>query len=859
MKKAIKIILSVILCIILLAGICVGGFFLLYTPSLTADFSQKTGEVTNGASGYLYGLAESGVPSSNMTESVDISTVSQKVVDGLQHPIGDIDNVYSQLDNTDYDIVYLQDAYSTWYYEQSNIEEMRANDEYDWQEFITEDYFPKVKEAVTYLSSTSYSDKVVYCLYNECDNGVWFGETQTADNDYGVSGVYNEQGAQNFFEAWKMTYDYVRSINPDALIGGPGFCDYNSDEISAFLTYCAENDCVPDVMIYHELSDDSIRFWQQHVSDYRQIEQELGIEELPIVVTEYGRMCDNGLPGKMLQYITQIEYTKVYGDNAYWRLADNLCDVAADDNSPNSNWWLYRWYTDMEGQTVYSKYNDLFNSNFENAFIKRKAEYTSWGFMGVVSITDDEDEIDVICGGRDGFATVKLKNLDETNFKNTTVKITVEEVVYKGISGVVNSPRVVSEYYETVGSKLNISLDNMSEENAYKITVVPVESKGEDYENETYIERYEFENGTLLGNAYTYDSAYATTGEESGMIGGMENEGDGVEITFTVPEDKTYTFDIIYGNSNDGEYDEDGKQNPNDRVDSVSIMTLDGEECEISFANTIKSEYTDCLSMSMELTAGEHTLSFKHSSGTIVLDSLLVSEETQSEIAVLKDSDRTDDETQSYLIVAPSDGYYDVSFSNDNISTAYINDNEIDLSQGNTVYFCRGLNYLDVKSATELEDFDVTDSENAAWTAELDANSAKLSDGAVISTNSTLNVDYIDGISCNSGTAQFTVTAPQDGTYAVTFLYSNNDEGGKHAYNVDLIERYVTISANGVSQDVYCRNTYSWDTYKTVTAYIQLNEGDNTITLTNSGNTKFDNQDTYAPYISNISVCSLQG
>ena len=87
--------------------------FPVYKPVLIADFSETEKEISNGASGYLYGIAEEGVPSKNMTESVDISTVVQKAPGGLQHPIGDIEHVESQLDKTDYNIVYLQDDYDT--------------------------------------------------------------------------------------------------------------------------------------------------------------------------------------------------------------------------------------------------------------------------------------------------------------------------------------------------------------------------------------------------------------------------------------------------------------------------------------------------------------------------------------------------------------------------------------------------------------------------------------------------------------------------------------------------------------------------------------------------------------------------
>lgn len=854
MKRFLKVLITVVVCLVFAVGLAAGGFLIFYTPSLTADMSVKTGNVTTGASGYLYGLAEEGVPSENMTESIDISTVSQKVPNGLQHPIGDISHVYTQLDNTDYNVVYLQDVYSTWYYEHDSIETARSKGIYDWKEFLNNDYLPKVRDSVKYLSNVSYSNKVVYCIYNECDNGIWFGENEKND-DGSIYGAYNEQGEQNFFEAWKITYDTVKSVNPDALIGGPGFYEYESGKLERFLTYCKENNCVPEIMIYHELNDYSILFWQSHVKEYRSIEEKLGIDELPIIVTEYGRMCDNGLPGKMLQYITQIETTKVYADNAYWRLADNLCDVAADANSPNSNWWLYRWYTDMEGQTVESKYQDLFKSNFENAFIKRKAEYTSWGFMGVVSITDAEDRIDIICGGRDGSAAVKLKNIDKTALAGKKVNVKIEETEYKGISGVVNSPVLVKHYTtEIKGSKLTVDMNDMDEANAYHITVSLAGDEEYDYLNDGYTERYEFEEGTLLGNSYTYDSAYATTGETEGMVGGMEKKGDGVSLTFSVPDDAFYDLDIIYGNSNDGEYDGDGRQNPDDRTNSTSIVTLDGEGTVLSFPNTIKSEYTDCMTVTYELTAGEHTISFEYDTGTIVLDSLIVSlTEENDSLAVLKDSDRTTDKIQSYLVAAPSNGYYNIHIKGGDVTGAYVNKQKFTAFDENIVYLMRGLNYIDVETAEPLGEFNVSaaDDDNGNVFA---ADDVKLSDGAKVCVNDTLNVKYIDGISCNGGKAQFNANVQKKGIYALTLEYANNDEGGKHDYNVDLIERYVTVTANGKSQDIYCRNTYSWDTYKTVTCYVELNEGDNIIELTNSGNRKFDTQDTYAPHISSVII-----
>ena len=115
-------------------------------------------------------------------------------------------------------------------------------------------------------------------------------------------------------------------------------------------------------------------------------------------------------------------------------------------------------------------------------------------------------------------------------------------------------------------------------------------------------------------------------------------------------------------------------------------------------------------------------------------------------------------------------------------------------------------------------------------------------------------ISYIDGISSEGGDATFTVNAPESGTYRVTLNYANNLEGGYHAYNVDLIEALLTVSANGQAQDIFCRNTYSLYTYKTLTFSLELNKGENTVRLSSSGNIRFNGNETLAPRIESVTI-----
>ncbi len=798
---------------------------LAWTPTLKVDAAAKGDKISNYATGFLYGLAEPGVPSEAMTNSIDISSVSQKVVGGFQHPTGDVDRVAHQLQNCDYRVVYLQDAFDTWYYCYDEIMEMRRNGTYDWERFLYERYLPIVEEKVKELSQKDYADDIVYCIYNECDNAVWFG-------NYVDGNVhYDEVGRENFYKAWKITYDLVKSINPDAVIGGPGFCDYETVKMEGFMDYCAANACVPEIIIYHELAYWSVPDWYAHEADYRRIESELGLDEHIIIVTEYGEMEECGNPADMLHYIICMEETNVYGNVAYWRLSNNLNDTAADDNSPNSNWWLYRKYAEMDGRLLAT------GSKTDNKYNPKER------LDGIATLSDDGKTVDMIVNGQEKRSAVKVINLDETNL-GSKVEVTVECVYYKGLSGIVSEPVLLRQY--TASPRfgcLNINLPATDADAVYFVNISASEGKVETVRNTNIPVRYEFEDGKLLGDAYTYDSAYATTGDLKGMCGGFEKDGDGVKINVNAPAKGLYKIEIIYGKHNDG-------QGKNGRDYGVANFTLDGKTTPIMLENTIKSEYTAVKTLYVDLCMGIHTIEFSHNEGTFVLDSLLMSKAVEDNtVAVLEDSD---DGTE-YLAVAPEDGYYYISLGEGSYDID-IDGAKAIAESGSTVYLRRGLNEITLSVPSSLE---LTVTEPKVPVASVEAKDIAISDGAEILTDKYGNT-YLGSITGGHGKGTFKVNAPESGDYRVTLLYSNNSEGGYHSYNVDLIERYVTVSVNGgQGRDIFCRNTYSDYTYKTMTFNLTLEKGENEIIFSNSGEYSFASLTPEAPFIKNVTVNSV--
>ncbi len=829
--KTFKKIIIVIAVIILAAAVAVGGFFLFYKPTLVFDAKNYDGTVTGGASGYLYGIAEEGVPSREMVESVGITSLATKTTLGLQHPIAEMGDVADEAvsGGADYLCVYLQDMYSTWYYEEAAINEAKKNGTYDWETFLKEDFFPRIEETVTAIKASDYHDKIVYCLFNECDNGVWFGEWVTdPENPENGWNDFNDIGRQNLNAAWKLTYDYVKSLDPDALIGGPGNFEYNIEKLNNFLSFTAENDCTPDVIIYHELQIRSIYDFRAHVAELRELEEELGIGDLMILITEYGIMEDNGNPCTMMKYISCIEDSKVYGDQAYWLLANNLCSTAADYNTPNSAWWSYHWYALMQGENqMHCTIRDITHSDLGKA-IKEKREPRYEKFMGVGSIADDE--ILVAAAGADYAGNIKIKNLKGSALYKQNVLVEVSRVTYQGIQGKVTSPEIVKSYSQKLGGSITVSLGEMDKNASYFVRIVPCAEEQESFENDNLYTRYEFENGTLIGNTYTYDSAYATTGEQNGMVGGMENEGDGVELMINVPEKASYELKFIYGKANDGERDENGRQSADDRIDGRVMLSIDGKQQPLSLSNTVRSEMTDCLTLTLTLEAGNHKLRVEHMDGTYVLDSLLMrrAEDNQP----LHTYYQKGENGKSLVIIAPYDGWFDVSLDDESRLT----------------FLKRGLNKLEDNGV--YTNVKVLPSSEQGFTQTFAADELELAGTAYLSGDGS----YVGGITSDGGSAEITVNAPHSGEYYITFKYSNNDENGIHAYNIDLVEDFVSIETAEGTTELYCRNTCSWQTYTTVTAVIRLAEGENTVLIHNDGYNLFNGTAANAPRIKSISV-----
>ena len=789
--------------------------YALFSPSLTVDTAEVTGEKRGGATGFLYGVAEPGVPSKEITDALHITSMSAKTAGGRQHPVGDVSHIAAQIasDDMQYLIVYLQDMYSTWYYDEAAINEQKKNGTYDWKTYLETVYYPLVDKALERYRGCDYFDKLVFCPFNESDNGVWFGTWMDGWS------AFDEQGRQNFYEAYAQTVARIRAVFPDARFAGPAYCGFDETTMGEFLAYAKAHDCVPDVIVYHELNGRSIFEWNAHVNKLHEIERSLGIDEqTPVVVNEYGMMEENGDPNAVAKYISVIEQSGVYGNQAYWLLANNLSNTCADQNTPNSAWWVYRWYAQMgknrlavkQGMPAYGAKTVRNESNFQ--YYKRLAVF------GLAAANDRNDEIRVLLSGRDSTQTVRFTHLDKTALKNKTLRVEVQKVTYQGLGGCVYAPEVLQSNTSCAAAgRLNVKIKDADPNAAYLITLSDDAAATPTPVSEDRLARYEFERGTLHGTAYTYDSAYATTGDVQGMTGGFEHEGDGVSLPFRVDKAGLYDLTLIYGKDKDGLRDLERKE-------AEVRMQLDNLEKTILLPNTVRSENTGAFTLQMQLSAGSHTLTLSHKDGTYVLDSLLVRRHSDNAPVYFEPDTRT---PGRFLIVAPADGYY--------------------RCDSDVLFLKRGVNVLDRPALQRV----TADDRKPA-----DENLAKALTpfGGAITAADAKGTAYYDGFGENAG-LQLTVDAPTAGDYVLLLSYASGRENGVHAYNIDLVEDFVTVSVNGEKRgNCYCRNTMSFTQYTTLAIPVSLQSGSNTITLTNDSENAWDGVG-FAPRIADVLCC----
>ncbi|RVX41625.1 carbohydrate binding protein with CBM6 domain [Nonomuraea polychroma] len=464
---------------------------------LVVDLATQTGALRYGATGFLYGLGDEGIPNETMLAALKPQVTAQKAPDGLQHPNGDalkIAPMFKRAGGRDIQI-YMQDIYKQWPYENLGIN----------------DYLAKVDTMTRKVVADPYRTSYVYVPFNEPDQ-IWYSGNLTG-----------------FLNDYKTVYQRIRSIDPGARIAGPNFASYRSADLRRFMTFARDNNVLPDVTTWHELGDDFFTGWHEHYADYRAIESSLGISPRQISINEYGRFSgDLGVPGNLVQFVAKFENSKVDGCLAYWTTAGGLNDLVTRNNQATGGWWLYKWYGELTGTTV---------------AVTPPAPGGS--LQGVAALDPAKKQARVIFGGNNPASGTYDTNLVVKGIPSSlggTVHATVWGVDTTGLNASPGPYRVSESDYAASGGQITIPLTGLKGTSAYHVVITP----DKDLSQAASPQRYEAEYAALAG------SARVTYGPNTGYSGTSFAEGYGASTTastkfvVSAPADGYYAIALRY-------------------------------------------------------------------------------------------------------------------------------------------------------------------------------------------------------------------------------------------------------------------------------------------------------------------------
>lgn len=394
-------------------------------PAITIDMSSGLGPVTYGASGSLFALSQNGMPSDDKLSGIKLQSTGQMAPNGAQHPDGDANKVAPEFfrNNGQELQVYIQDYYAGFPYPNPGINA----------------YLDTVTTVVNSIKNQPNASKYVLVPFNEPDN-IW----------YSSSG----QGLTNLQNDWKAAYQRIRSLWPQAKIAGPSFFHYNSSAYRSFFTFAKNNNVLPTLTTWHELTTDFFTNYYGNYNDYRAIEDSAGISDIPININEYGRSSgDMSIPGQMIKYIARLDATRVAGNMASWDKIGDIGQTLTQDFRKASAWYLYRWYGERTGTSV-----------------RVTPPSQSGDLQGTASLSRTGQQASVIIGGASGTNDVVIRGLSSTSM-GSTVNVVVSGLTATGRNPSSGPTTISQRDYQVSGGQITVTIPNMAAANAYQITV----------------------------------------------------------------------------------------------------------------------------------------------------------------------------------------------------------------------------------------------------------------------------------------------------------------------------------------------------------------------------------------------------
>lgn len=842
---------------------------------LAVDFGQRTGDFRGGATGTLYGFGDEGAPTQPLINGARITNSSQKAPYGTQHPSGDAikveDGFFAKHGEDMY--IYVQDYYPDWPYNGSRRPgDGRTYNLADGTFTTTPNGVWDYLEVVQFVAEAVATDSArpqdyVFITFNEPDGGNWYPNWSTQKDQ--------------FLADWQATYDKVQEVWArhglgHARIGGPGDTRWQPTRSRDILDFAKANGSLPDIFIWHELGIDNLANYRGNFAAYRALEQELGIDPIPVNITEYGMLRDMGVPGQLIQWFSMFEDTKVDAQTAYWNYAGNFSDNSARPNGANAGWWMFKWYGDLAGS--------------ETVEVTPPTPNGVDTLQGIGAIDDANQRATVLFGGTNSDVAVDLSGLDVATFGDR-VDVEVREIALTGAEGLADTPRVVTALDDVAldGGALRVDVPTYDRYTGYQLVVTPAQDRDVDAATaaQPWTASIEAEAMQLTAaQTYTQDPKagggwkfLASGGRD---VGSFNQVGSRAEWTVEVPHDGAYRLQVIGG----------APGVPGRHalfVDGASAGTIQ-YTADLALNATSRWQYRGSAEVLVDLSAGSHTLSIRASAdgvnrlpnSDITLDKVNLTSVGEGESttypastfrleggATLEWGDAAirgaasipADGRADVYATAMETGYYDLEVDwassqagsvelavNGSPSTVLEADAAGHWRSGVRVHLVEGINEIEVRSATGASVASITTvraraADEAAISIE--AEDATLLGAAAVSTPATGTGSNVSGgayVGWVGNGAANAIEIPRaagfdrPGDYDVTVHYSNAELSGRHDYNPQVVDRRLEVSEGSTPVGhAYFRYTYSWDSFWQRTIPVTLTTADAAIRLGNAG------------------------
>ena len=408
---------------------------------LTVDYAFPTGVATQVASGALHAIS-SAYPSQYLIDGLKVDSDR-----GADHS----SSLPSLFDPATYARVVAAGAPPLLvglYYAHGNYWPGENGDDYTmWRNEVTSVYNDAVSHGYGVYS---------WITWNEPDSQ-WTGTHTTA----------------GYYATHKVAYQTIKALNPNALIEAPEDSIYSFSYITAFLTYCQANNCVPDIVSWHELYPGNAVDVEAHTKQLQTWLAANGFSAKPFAVTEY-QGHDYGAedaydPAINVAYIARLErsvrngllfglksnWNQVGGDPNYKASLGDTADPATA-SYPRGMWWTYNAYKDMTGQLLQTS---VVGSSYVDAL------------SGIDAVMNRS----IILVGNESTAaqniTLQLANLDHatTLVRNGAVHLHVDS--YGPDNTVLTPTLVLDGDYTVSGNALTVALPPLAASNAARIYV----------------------------------------------------------------------------------------------------------------------------------------------------------------------------------------------------------------------------------------------------------------------------------------------------------------------------------------------------------------------------------------------------